>query len=224
MHNKTLEQYTAEKRQLSSAMELPGVTEAERNIYAETIQRIHRAIEAMRQPAALPAPQPRIAATTGAPRQEGQPIPIRKIRADAPLMGHAPLASNPATFAPPPAPDRVGQEAPVIVADLTGNKKLVTIQWGYGKTEILTEGEARSRFTTCMRDLAGSRMARIGRLIELRTYITFSRATAYYRALAEFWSAAPTAAQLELTPMSDIRRRIFEMIVTASEVAQTSAE
>jgi len=168
-------------------------------------------------------PMPSVPAFT-TPRQEGQPIPIRKIRADAPVMGHAPLASNSATFTPPPAQDRVGQDAPVIVADLTGNKKLVTIQWGYGKIEVLTEGEARSRFTTCMRDLAGSRMARIGRLIELRTYITFSRATAYYRALAEFWNAAPTAAQLELTPMSEVRRRVFEMIVTASEVAQTSAE
>lgn len=222
MPNKTLEQYQAEIEQLRAAMTLPGVKPDEAAIYSETIQKIEGRIIDMLRAAQVPVTgkqRPEAAAPPQAPatpairpaatatdRKEEPPIPVRVIRAGIDKPRH--------TSQQPAATD-----TPVLAAILTGSQKQVLIEWGHGKSDLLTEGEARSRFTTALRDLAESRMAKLGRYDDLTRYITFSRAIAYYRALTEFWAAPPTAQQLAIAPMGRLKQEIFEMITQAARLA-----
>lgn len=206
MPNKTIEQYQAEIEALRRAAALPGVPDDEKAIYAETIRRIeskiielHRAAPA---PAATPPPQPR--------KEELPPIPVRVIKAGQP--GNTPVAAI-----KPPSPLGEGMgERPRIAGVIVADRKTVLIDWGAGRTDTLTEGEARGRFTTALRDLAESRMARLGRLTDVRQYITFDRAVTYYRALTEFWLSPPTPQQLQIWPLSKVRSEIFEIIQTTA--------
>lgn len=222
MPNKTIEQYQAEIEQLSRAAALPGVPEEEKAIYAETIRRIEgKIIELHRAAPATPAP----AATAPPPqkptprKEELPPIPITVIKAgQASSRGNSNQQENAHITAIKPIPTMGAgagggaRIAGVIIAD----RKTVVIDWGHGRTDTLTEGEARGRFTTSLRDLAESRMARRGRMEDIRQYVTFDRAVAYYRALTEFWLSAPTPQQLEIWPLGKIRSEIFEMIQTTA--------
>lgn len=214
MPNKTIEQYQQEIVQLRNAMQQPGVPDGEKQIYADTIQKIEGII---------------IAAQRAVPKQSSQPSPqppLRAISHSSPL-GDGPEAGvkhagNPTKNTP--SNGRNGSptsNTAVISAILSGSTKQVIIQWGHGKSDTLTEGEARSRFTTALRDLAQSRMANLGRFDDLSRYITFGRAVAYYRALTEFWITAPTPAQLSIYPLSRTRQTIFDMITQAACAAQT---
>lgn len=213
--NKTVEQMRAEVDALSKAMLLPGVPDDEKKIYTDTIIKINKAIEIELQ-------QRQSGITTPSPSGPGPvwveqggpvpPIPTTVIRAgiDRPRQAQQPVAPRAAT--PPP-------ETPVIAAVITGATKQVVIHWGEGAYDVFTEGEARGRFTTAMRDLSASRMARLGRMSDIPQYTTFSRAVAYYRALTEFWAAPPTAQQLAIAPMGRLKQEIFEMITQAARMA-----
>lgn len=222
MPNKTIEQYQAEIDALRRAAAIPGVPDDEKAIYAETIRRIeskiidlHRAAPAAPAPTATPPQQPK-----PTPRKEElPPIPITVIKAGQRREASRPSQPDNAPIAAntPPSPLGGGagggaRIAGVIVAD----RKTVLIDWGAGRTDTLTEGEARGRFTTALRDLAESRMVRLGRLEDIRQYITFDRAVTYYRALTEFWLSPPTPQQLQIWPLSKVRSEIFELIQTTA--------
>lgn len=223
MQNKSLQQYQAEIEQLRAAMQIPGVPPDEAAIYANTIQKIEAKIIDLHR--AAPQPTAKELPATKPPSNSGEgmgvgsnraadttPIPVRVIRAGIDKPRH----SQPTA----PASDEK-PHIPVLAAVLTGGLKQVLIEWGHGKSDLLTEGEARSRFTTALRDLSESRMAKLERYDDLARYITFSRAVAYYRVLIEFWLSPPTPRQLAINPLSRVRETIFDMIMKAACAAQT---
>jgi hypothetical protein len=99
-----------------------------------------------------------------------------------------------------------------VVANLTAQKPTVTINWSDGTQSTHTEGDARSKFTSLLRDLCQSNLAEKGRFDQIRTYRTYDRAKAYYKALAAFWGKYPSARELEIIPMSIVKSTIFGMI------------
>lgn len=214
--NKTIAEYEAEIKQLEAAMELPGVTAEESAIYQKTINTITGFIAAKNQQNNVNTkPQParqRAVQPTQAPPADNTPIPVRVIKAGAPTRAHAPIQQ----------PSE--QPAVTITANLSGGAKSVTIDWGHQKTETLTEGEARSRFTTAMRDLTKSRMVKQERFADLPHYITYSRAVAYYRALSQFWTMPPSPMQLEIHPLGRTRQIIFNMIAETANVTTNQSQ
>jgi hypothetical protein len=100
-----------------------------------------------------------------------------------------------------------------VTANLAAQKPTVTITWSDSTISTHTEGDARSKFTSLLRDLDNSTLAEQSRFDFMRTYRTYDRAKAYYKALAAFWSHNPTARELELTPLSTRKSTIFNMIV-----------
>jgi hypothetical protein len=207
---KSVEDLRAEIATLTKALANPTSTPDEKQIFSDTILKIQNQIgerTATRPPDPPPGQQP--------------PIPIRVIRAGertaAPAGQCKPATINQRI-------DKQGIDHSIttqVNATSATGAPLVSIDWGYGQIDTLTEGEARSRFTTCLRDLSESRLAGQGRLLDLPQYRSFSRAVAYYQALTLFWSAAPSALQLNISTKSPLKRAIFEMIVQA---AQTIAD
>lgn len=209
--NKTVEQMRAEVDALSKAMLLSGVPDDEKKIYTDTIIKINKAIEAeLQRQSGTSAPLPFRGGDGGG---VSTPIPTTVIRAGITPPRTAAATSNTPTAPPPP-------DTPIIAAVITGATKQVVIHWGEGAYDVFTEGEARGRFTTAMRDLAASRMAKLGRMNDIPQYTTFSRAVAYYRALIEFWAAPPTAQQLAIAPLGRLKQEIFEMITAAAAAQQ----
>ena len=100
-----------------------------------------------------------------------------------------------------------------VAANLSAQKPTVTITWSDATISTHTEGNARSKFTSLLRDLNNSNLAEQGRFDLMRTYRTYDRAKAYYKALAAFWGHNPTARELDLTPLSARKATIFNMIV-----------
>ena len=100
-----------------------------------------------------------------------------------------------------------------VTANLAAQKPTVTITWSDATISTHTEGDARSKFTSLLRDLNNSNLAEQGRFDLMRTYRTYDRAKAYYQALAAFWGHNPTARELEIIPLSMRKATIFNMIV-----------
>lgn len=99
-----------------------------------------------------------------------------------------------------------------VTANLTAQKPTVTISWSNGTISTHTMGDARSKFTSVLRDLCQSNLAEKGLYYQIRTYRTYDRAKAYYQAIAALWGRYPTARELEITPMSIAKSTIFGMI------------
>lgn len=203
MHEKTMSEYQDELKKLEKALKVPGIDAAEKKIYQDTIGRIRQAMQALSNKQQAPAAGRTTAGGSNAPKQApGDPIVTTKIKA-----GITPLRMS--------IEDNDG-EPPVITADITGGNRMVTIRWNADTADTLTEGEVRSRFTTALRDLSESRLARQGRFSDIPQYIIFQRAVAYYQALSLFWGSSPSAAQLNLTPLSRVKQTIFELITGAA--------
>jgi hypothetical protein len=100
-----------------------------------------------------------------------------------------------------------------VSANLSATRPTVTINWSDGTQSTHTEGDARSKFTSILRDLNNSNLAEQGRFDQIPTYRTYDRAKAYYKALAAFWGHSPTARELEIIPLSMRKATIFNMIV-----------
>ncbi len=100
-----------------------------------------------------------------------------------------------------------------VTANISATRPTVTINWSDGTQSTHTEGDARSKFTSILRDLNNSNLAEQGRFDQIRTYRTYDRAKAYYKALAAFWGHNPSARELEITPLSIRKATIFNMIV-----------
>lgn len=190
---KTIDQYEAEIAKIRQAAILPGVTADEQRIYDATILRIQRIIDAAKltKPAEIKRPRQIVDAQGDPVRTElpGPPAPRAAVR-----RAQASAAS------------------PAISAPISAEMKRVEIDWGHGKVETLTEGECRGRFTTALRDLAKSRMARLERFDDIGQYIMFDRACGYYRGLIEFWGEPPTAFQLDMHPLGRVKTIIFNMV------------
>lgn len=200
---KTVAEYQTEIAQLQKAAELPGVDAAERKIYLDTIRRIESKIAAVRARSnTTPPPAP----PANPAAHANDPIPIRVIKPVPQNLRAIPVATE---------PDNI----PVISATITATTPSVTIIWGPDHSDTMTEGEARSRFTTALRDLVESRLVKIGRIEAIQSYITFHRAVAYYRALIEFWGEPPTAQQLAIAPLKGMRGFVFEKITQAAAEA-----
>lgn len=101
-----------------------------------------------------------------------------------------------------------------VKANLAAQKPTVTITWSDATISTHTEGDARSKFISLLRDLNNSTLAEQSRFDYMRTYRTYDRAKAYYKALAAFWGHNPTARELDLTPLSARKSTIFNMIVS----------
>lgn len=217
MPDKTLEQYQRQIDALRKALALPNLPDDERRIHEDTIRKIQDRIAAME---AAPAPQPpaqRHSApterrsypkTAGQDSQPAQRVTFRTIVAGKPEE----------TTVTPAQP----VDSPMIYAASERATRTVTIDWGHGRADNLTEGECRGRFTTALRDLANSRLARQGRMRDIPAYLTFQRAVAYYHGLCLLWGHTPSPLELEIHPLGRKKAEIFEMI--AAEVEQKNSE
>lgn len=207
---------------LKAAMQLPGVPDDEKKIYVDTIAQIEQAIAAAKtKPPSTEYSRPAVeqpgtrqntrAEHSGAVTGQGAVIPTTKIRAgiDKPRTQGADLQTG-----------EKYQDRPIIAAVVSAGAKQVIIDWGAGAYDAFTEGEARGRLTTALRDLTESRMARIGRWDDLEQYTTFGRAVAYYRAMILFWNEPPSAKQLAIAPLKGVKSEIFERIKNAAVAAQ----
>ena len=99
-----------------------------------------------------------------------------------------------------------------VIAEIGKGGKVATIQWADGSTSTLSEGTARSRFSSALRDLCESTYAQQDRFGDLIYYRTWHRAVGYYSALAALWGRQPSARELDLLPMSRVRATVFQMI------------
>lgn len=198
--NKTVEALRAEAALVQRALLIPGVPEDEKRIYSDTLIKINNEIAAKLA----------IQSSSNAPEPSVEGASEKTIHTTVIRAGITP-PRTPATASATPPP-----EPPVISGGSGGAQKQVVIHWGEGASDLFTEGEARGRFTTALRDLAASRMAKIGRMNDIPQYTTFSRAVAYYRALTEFWATPPTAQQLAIAPLGRLKQEIFEMITSAA--------
>lgn len=196
MPNKTLEDLLQERDQVLRASKLPGIPADEKLIYTQTIMAIDKAIED--KAAARRAPFVPDFASAPAP------VPVPETVKGHQFRQHAKPRNEPED----------ADCIPVVQADISNGTKRVRIEWGHGKADVLTEGDARSRFTTALRDLAESRMAKAERWNDLERYVSFQRAVAYYQALTEFWEAPPSAGQLGIAPLGKVRTEIFSRIQT----------
>jgi hypothetical protein len=228
---KTLQDYRDEKAKLETALALPNLPEDERRWYNSAIAEIDRHITALQQQQ-TPKPTPpnqqspaRVAPANDTPfRGLGgdatQPIKTTIRRADAPLRHGkdiiTTITADPATVSMAsksfPNQQQEPDEKYTVTAIISVGTKLVAIDWGHGRTDTLTEGETRSRFTTALRDLTVSRMVRQQRFDDMKRYTTYARAVTYYQALTLFWGEPPTPGQLEIYPLARTRQTIFTLI------------
>lgn len=201
---KSVDDLRAEVQTLINAIANPSATQEEKQIYSDTIIKIQNQIEkltATRQPDPPPGQHP--------------PIPIRVIRAGEPKSAPTGQPSQ-ATTNPTVSNQAINHSATINATSAPSGAPVVRIDWGYGQIDTLTEGEARSRFTTCLRDLSESRHAQNCRLTDLPRYRSFARAVAYYQALSIFWAKHPSAQQLNISTKSPLKKAIFDMIVQAA--------
>lgn len=200
MPNKTIEDLLQERDQVLSASKIPGIPDDEKLIYIQTIMAIDKVIEskkaAARQAPFTPAP-------AQVPVLEPDPVTIAQHQFRR-------------TATPKPEPEDA-ECIPIVHADISTGMKRVKIEWGHGKADMLTEGEARSRFTTALRDLAETRMAKAERWNDVERYVSFQRAVAYYQALTEFWDAPPSAGQMGIAPLGKVRTEIFSRIQSQAQ-------
>lgn len=127
---------------------------------------------------------------------------------EPPMSGHYEIASP---LDVPRQKERPSELTLIEVSEMPGGKQ-ATIKWPNGGTMTGTEGYFRSRFTSALRDLENSTYARQERWHDLTFYVTFHRATAYYRAIASLWGRAPTVKDLNIQT-SKTRNKIIEMIL-----------
>lgn len=208
MPNKTIEDLLLERDQVLKASKIAGIPADERLIYAQTIMAIDKAIEAKKAAARTTTEPPSAPKAIPTPAQPSVPA--------EPVYSNAHVYTPPRRQAQRPEPEDA-ECVPIVQAEISTGMKRVKIEWGHGKADVLTEGEARSRFTTALRDLAESRMARMERWDDVERYVSFQRAVAYYEALTEFWEAPPSAGQLGIAPLGKVRTEIFSRIQSQAQ-------
>lgn len=200
--------------QLEMTLKLPNLPADEAALHRATIRRIKEKIQAAQSGAAD---------STGAtqPQQANKPQP----GATQPIV----VYDRPSETPPPATPPlKKPQAKPVIDADdmpeitveapaMPGGARRAKIVWQDDDRtqEYLTEGEARSRFTSYLRDCAEGKRAQQGRWADVTQTISFYRLCTYYQVLAAFWGAPPTAQQLEIAPLRGTREKVFSLISPA---------
>lgn len=179
---------------LEKALAVKGLPADERELFEATLRKLRAEVPEQIMKANLPRPQP---------VQAFQAIVQEPIAQSAPA-------------APKRRPIYDHEDMPTVTVEaVTGpGKPKVTIVWqDEGRTaETVTEGEARSRFTSCLRDLRNSKRAQQERWDDLALTIGFYRLCTYYKALTAFWGAPPSPQQLEINPLGRVSAHIFNMI------------
>lgn len=216
MPDKTLEQYRRQIEALNKALALPNLPDDERHIHEDTIRKIQDRIAAME---ASPAPQPPAQRHSAPTERTSRTIAAQDSQPAQRVTFRTIVAGKPEETTVTPAQP---VDSPMVYATSVKATRTVTIDWGHGRADNLTEGECRGRFTTALRDLANSRLARQGRMNDIPAYLTFQRAVAYYLGLCLLWGHTPSPLELEIHPLGRKKAEIFEMI--AAEVAQKNSE
>lgn len=147
-------------------------------------------------------------------QQSQQPAAARRREMLQPNTQQKPSAT------PPPLPLERGPGGEVLrtlIVNLPGTgTPEVQIQWSDKEPETLTEGQALSRFKSCLRDLIESKLYQEERYSQLPNYLSWHRATGYYQALTHFWQRPPSAEEINLS-RAVATRHIFGLIQTASQ-------
>jgi hypothetical protein len=200
---------------LRRALSLPNLPADEAGLHRETIARIQKKIEALdshKPPAAPPAAaQPQRRAAT-------EPIVVYD-RPAAPTPTASAATKPPASaghrqakpvYDPEDVPE-ITVEAPA----MPGGARRAKVVWQDDDrtTEYLTEGEARSRFTSYLRDCADGKRAQQERWDDVKQSLCFYRLCTYYRVLSAFWGTAPTPQQLEIAPLRGSRATVFSLLI-----------
>ena len=185
---------TEQIQKLEKALAVKGLPSDERELFEATLRKLRAEVPETIQAANLPRQQPAIAFQPIVQEPAAQPAPAAPKR--RPIYDHEDMPTVTVEAGPGPG------------------KSKVTIVWqDEGRTaETVTEGEARSRFTSCLRDLRNSKRAQQERWDDLALTIGFYRLCTYYKALTAFWGAPPTPKQLEITPLGGVSTHIFNMI------------
>lgn len=196
---------------LQKALKVPNIPADEAAMHRKLIARLEAELQrrkTQQPPAPRPAPLPPTEANPIAERPTMRPVSESLVTGVGvePRSGVITTVNRNANTS-----DSVATEV-VVTAEMAKGGKVATIQWADGSSSTLSEGAARSRFSSALRDLCESTYAQQDRFGDLIYYVTWHRAVGYYSALAALWGRQPSARELELLPMSRVRATVFQMI------------
>lgn len=226
----------------------PSVAETRKKIYRETVQKIKALLAAAEQGATvetvqLPITAKEVAQTFNiAQPKEGRPpsnakevdvpkipdmkfgilpqLPKRTMLSDGGVSVSFPGGG---TFPEKMKPQNLIHNASdqgnaVISADFVAATREMTIMWQDGYEFIGNEAIIRSRFTSVVRDLVNSKLARQGRVDQLNTLTGYWRAIGFYKALTTIWGKAPSLKELGVSRPHDgeLYLKVFQIICDAS--------
>lgn len=197
---------------LLNALKVPNIPADEAAMHRNLIARLESELQ-RRQAQQPPAPRP-----SPPPPAEPNPIaerpPMRPV-SESLVTG---VGVEPRSGILSPVKDRTANTSDsvatevFVIAEIGKGGKVATIQWADGSSSTLSEGAARSRFSSALRDLCESTYAQQERFGDLIYYRTWHRAVGYYSALAALWGRQPSARELDLLPMSRVRATVLQMI------------
>lgn len=196
---------------LQKALKVPNIPADEAAMHRKLVARLEAELQ-RRKTQQPPAPRP------APPLAEPTPIaerpPMRPV-SESLVTG---VGVEPRSGILSPVKDRTANTSDSVATEVFVNAeigkggKVATIQWADGSNSTLSEGAARSRFSSALRDLCESTYAQQDRFGDLIYYRTWHRAVGYYSALAALWGRQPSARELDLLPMSRVRSTVFQMI------------
>ncbi len=230
MQHKTIPEMQAEIRQLREALQIPGVPDDEKQIYAATIRRIEAQISAMQAapvtPPPPPPPKPEPIKHTAPPPSPAQP-PLEGERGGEQPKNQHPITNQPITVRTPgaqPTPKAIPATLHV-EHDTDPYNPEITIRWADGYHLRVNEAAARSRFKSTFQDTHALKVVKERRFDRIWRWDSPWRAAGFYQALTHFYGGqAPTAYQCGIRYPSDTANIIFKLITHTALSADTPAK
>jgi len=190
---------------LRRTIQLPGVPADEKRLYEATIRRIE--IE-LQQATSGHQPAKEAPAKTNAVEIVLEDYSRGEQFANVPISIPTKAKKQTHVF------DREDMPEITIEAATAPGPRRVKVVWQDDERteEYLTEGEARSRFCSYLRDVSESRRAQQERWADVKCSLSFYRLCTYYQVLTAFWGDPPTAKQLDIAPLNSAKKTVFEML------------
>ncbi|TXH45504.1 MAG: hypothetical protein E6Q97_31525 [Desulfurellales bacterium] len=200
---------TTKQRQiehLRRTIQLPGVPADEKRLYEATIRRIESELQ---QATSVQQPEKKApAAKINAVEIVLEDYSSGEQFANVPTSIPTRAKKNTQVFDCEDMP-----EITIEAATAPGPRRVKVVWQDDDRTEeYLTEGEARSRFCSYLRDVSESRRAEQERWADVKCSLSFYRLCTYYQVLTAFWGEPPTPKQLDIAPLNAAKKTVFEML------------
>lgn len=234
--------------QFEAKIASPSVDESRKKIYRQTVKKIKSLLAAAEQGATvetvqLPTTAKEVATKFNIVQQKETRPPSNAKEVDVPKIPNVKFDISPelpkrtmlsdggvsvsfsgdGTFQHEMKPQNLSHNASdqnnaVISADFVAATRKMTIKWQDGYEFVGNEALIRSRFTSVIRDLVNSKLARQGRVDQLNTLTGYWRAIGFYKALTTIWGKAPSLKELGVSRPHDgeLYLKVFQIICDAS--------